>query len=223
MTASNGTKVYGDAAPEITPTYTGLVNDDVAPATAPTCSTTATAASSVATYPSSCSGAADPSYTFSYTNGSVTVTKAPLTVTAESRTLTYGFTPTTPTIARIYTGLVNGDTAPTPTQPTCSSVARGSGNTNSNVGVYASTCSGGNSTNYTFTFVRRHGDDHTEGGSDHCVVSDDHLRQRGPGDHADLLGSGQQQDRRDHAADLLHRGVDRRPRRHLRHDLFGRR
>ena len=153
VTASNGTKVYGDAAPEITPTYAGLVNDDTGPVTAPICSTTATTASPVATYPSSCSGAADPSYTFTYTNGSVTVTKAPLTVTAESRTLVYGFTPTTPTIARIYTGLVNGDTAPTPTQPTCSSVARGSGNTNSNVGVYPSTCSGGSSTNYTFTFV----------------------------------------------------------------------
>ena len=109
MKASNGTKVYGAAAPAITPTYTGLVNGDVAPATAPTCSTTATPASPVATYPSSCSGAADPSYTFTYTNGSVTVTKAPLTVTAESRTLNYGFTPSTPVIARLYTGLVNGE------------------------------------------------------------------------------------------------------------------
>jgi hypothetical protein len=153
ITASNGTKVYGDAPPEITPIYSGLVDGDEAPATPPTCTTTATSSVSVGTYPSSCSGAADPSYTFTYTNGSVTVTKAPLTVTAESRVLTYGFSPSTPTIARIYTGLVNGDTAPTPTQPTCSTPARGSGNTNSNVGVYPSTCSGGNATNYTFTFV----------------------------------------------------------------------
>ena len=58
-------------------------------------------------YASSCSGAADPNYSISYVAGSVTVTKAPLTITASSRSMTYGGT--VPTITASYAGFVNGD------------------------------------------------------------------------------------------------------------------
>jgi len=44
--------------------------------TAPACSTTATSASPVGSYPSSCSGAADPNYAISYVAGQVSVGQA---------------------------------------------------------------------------------------------------------------------------------------------------
>ena len=126
--------------------YSGLVNGDTAPATPPTCSTTATSSSPVGTYPTSCSGAADPNYTFSYVDGTVTVTPAAASVTASSadRRLRRSV----PAITPSYSGLVNGDTAPA-TAPTCSTTATSA----SPVGTYPTTCSGAADPNYTFTYV----------------------------------------------------------------------
>jgi hypothetical protein len=62
----------------ITPSYTGFVNGD-GPGSlhpAPACSTNATASSPAGTYPSDCTGAADPNYVISYAGGTVTVTPA---------------------------------------------------------------------------------------------------------------------------------------------------
>jgi FtsP/CotA-like multicopper oxidase with cupredoxin domain len=83
ITASSPSMIYGGPVPAITPIYTGLVNGNLAPATVPTCSTTATSASpaSPPTYPSTCSGAADPNYTISYVAGRVTVNKATTSTT----------------------------------------------------------------------------------------------------------------------------------------------
>ena len=49
----------------------------------------------------------DPNYTFTYSGGSVTVTPAPLTITASNAPMTYGGT--VPTITPAYSGFVNGD------------------------------------------------------------------------------------------------------------------
>ena len=56
---------YGGSTPTITASYSGFVNGDTAASltTPPTCSTAATSASPVGSYPSSCSGAVDPNYT----------------------------------------------------------------------------------------------------------------------------------------------------------------
>ena len=59
--------------PAITATYSGLVNGDTAPATPPTCSTDGDVVEPRRLLPSTCSGAADPNYTFTYVDGSVTV------------------------------------------------------------------------------------------------------------------------------------------------------
>jgi hypothetical protein len=78
VTASSASMTYGQAPPAITPLYTGFVNGD-GPGSlhpAPACSTDATASSPVGTYPSDCTGAADPSYVISYAGGTVTVTPA---------------------------------------------------------------------------------------------------------------------------------------------------
>jgi hypothetical protein len=82
--ADDKSKDYGAALPTLTVTYTGLVNGDTAPATSPTISTIATSSSPVGTYPIIASGASDPNYTISYTDGTLTVTKASTTVVLTS-------------------------------------------------------------------------------------------------------------------------------------------
>ena len=62
---------------------------------------------SAPTYPSSCSGAVDPNYTIGYVAGSVTVNKAPLTITASNVSMTYGGS--VPHVVAGYSGFVNGD------------------------------------------------------------------------------------------------------------------
>ena len=146
VTASSTSTTYGDPVPAITASYSGLVNGDLAPATPPTCSTTATAASPAASYASTCSGAVDPNYTFSYTPGTVIVGQAPLTVTASNAS--FGQGGTVPAITPGYGGFRNGDTA-VATAATCSTNATAA----SPVGTYTSTCSGAADANYSFSYV----------------------------------------------------------------------
>jgi hypothetical protein len=147
VTASSATITYGDAVPAITPSYSGFTGGQTVPAgNQATCTTTAQAGSPAGTYPTTCSGATDPGYNFAYVSGTVTIMKAPLTITASSGNMIYGGT--VPTITASYTGLVNGDTAPA-TLPTCSTTATST----SNVGSYPSTCSGAVDSNYAFTLV----------------------------------------------------------------------
>ena len=79
VTASSDSMTYGGSTPTITPSYSGFVNGDTAASltTPPTCSTAATSSSPVGSYPSSCSGAADPNYTFSYVERLGQVNPAP--------------------------------------------------------------------------------------------------------------------------------------------------
>ena len=131
------------------PSYSGLVNGDTAPATAPTCSTTATRPARSATYPSTCSGAADPNYTFSYVDGTITVTTGavPVTVTASSATITYG--DSVPADHR----------RPTPASPAARPTrrplrpARPTATSSSPAGTYPTTCSGAADPNYDFVYV----------------------------------------------------------------------
>jgi len=124
ITASSGDAAYGTSPPTITPSYSGFVNGDTAGSltTPPTCSTTATSASTVGSYPTSCSDAVDSNYTISYLNGTIQVSTATVEVTASSDSMTYGGT--APAITASYSGFVNGDTAGSlTTPPTCSTTA----------------------------------------------------------------------------------------------------
>ena len=76
----------------------------------------------------------------------IPVGKAALLITASSGSMTYGGT--VPTITPIYSGLVNGDTAPA-TPPVCSTKATSS----SGVGSYDSSCSGAADANYSISYV----------------------------------------------------------------------
>ncbi len=150
ITASSALDNYGDPVGAVTPAYLGFVAGDTPASltTLPTCSTTATSASPVGSYPTSCSGAVDPNYTFSYIDGSLQVGPAPLAVTASSASITYGGA--APVIQASYSGFVNGEDATSlTTAPTCTTAVTSV----SPVGTYDSSCSGAVDPNYTFSYV----------------------------------------------------------------------
>jgi subtilisin family serine protease len=139
--------VYGAAVPStFTPTYVGLVGGDTGPDTPATCTSPGHTGSPVGSYPITCSGAADPDYNIVYANGTLTITRAPLTVVAPSLTRVYGAS-VPATFAPTYSGLVNGDTGPA-TPATCTST----GHTGSPAGSYPITCSGAADPNYTIGY-----------------------------------------------------------------------
>jgi len=145
---------YGGTVPALTPTYTGFVaGDTVASLLSPAvCTTTVTSATVPGTYPVTCTGAADPNYTIAYTAGSITVTQAPLTVTAANATMVSG--QAVPTFTTTITGFVNGETQAT--VPVTGAVAcTTTATTSSPAGTYPITCTQGTLTaaNYSFTFV----------------------------------------------------------------------
>ena len=108
VVAANATRLYGDPDPAFTGTITGLKNGDNITATY---STTATAASVVGTYPIT-PALVDPTgklgnYTVTSTNGTLTVTPAPLSVAAANATRFYG--DPNPVFTGTITGLKNAD------------------------------------------------------------------------------------------------------------------
>jgi MBG domain-containing protein/glycine rich protein len=149
VNAPNPTRVYGADNPALTPTYTGFVaGDDETSLTVPaTCSTTATTASDVGTYPVTCAGAASPNYTISYSDGSLTVTAASLVVNAPNATRLYGAE--VPALTPTYAGFVAGDDETSLGSPaTCTTTAIAA----SDVGTYPVTCAGAASPNYTISY-----------------------------------------------------------------------
>ena len=150
--ASDGSQTYGDTTPPtITPSYSGFVNGD-GPSSltqAPTCSANVNNGTAVGTYSSTCSGGSSPNYTLQFDTGTVTVNRAPLTVTASDGSQTYGDA-TAPTITPVYSGFRNLDDASSLTSvPTCVANVTST----SVVGSYTSSCSGGAGANYTLHYV----------------------------------------------------------------------
>ncbi|MGM0945385.1 MAG: MBG domain-containing protein [Bacteroidota bacterium] len=146
ITADDKQKTYGEANPTLTFTYTGLVNGDTKVSEEPSISTTATASSNVGEYPIELEGGADQNYAITLVNGTLTIGKKDLTITAEDKQKTYG--EANPTLTFTYTGLVNGDTK-VATEPSISTIATAS----SNVGDYPITLTGGEDQNYAITLV----------------------------------------------------------------------
>ncbi len=131
ITANNATKVYGAAVPSLSASYSGFVNGDTVASliALATTITTVTASSSVGDYTSIASGASDPNYTIAYIDGTLTVTPAPLTVSATSKSMVYGSP--LPALTYAYTGLVNND----PSATFSGSLAT-TATSSSNVGAY---------------------------------------------------------------------------------------
>src|SRR5208337_4721503 len=150
ITADNQIKVYGAGLQALTASYTGFVNGDTAASLdiQPSLSTTATTASHTGVYGITVSGAADSDYAISYTSGTLTVSAATLTITADNQTKVYGAV--LPTLTASYSGFVNGDTAASlETQPTLSTIATATSDT----GTYAITASGAVDPDYTISYV----------------------------------------------------------------------
>src|SRR5207237_1275264 len=117
ITAANTNKVYGTALPGFRADYTGFVNGDTTSklTTQATLSTTATAASAVGNYAITGSGASASNDTIAFVNGTLTVTVAPLTITANNTNKIYGAA--VPVLTAGYSGFVNGDTIASLTTP----------------------------------------------------------------------------------------------------------
>jgi hypothetical protein len=150
ITASSATVTYGSAVPAVTPSFAGFVNGDTSAilTAQPVCSTSATATSNVGTYPSNCSSAAATNYTISYVPGTITIGASPLTITASNGAMTYGGV--VPAITPSFAGFVNGQNSSVLTaQPVCSTTATAT----SNVGTYASSCSGAAAANYVIGYA----------------------------------------------------------------------
>ncbi len=156
IAADNKTMIYGGAVPTLSDTFTGLVNGDT-PATfddspnGPPTLTTSPATSHTGQYAISVGGAVDPNYTISYLNGMLTINPAPLTISADNKTMVQDTS--LPTLTATYTGLVNGDTPATfnanPNDPPSLKTVPA----NSPPGNYAITIGGAADADYTIAFV----------------------------------------------------------------------
>jgi hypothetical protein len=119
VTADSKSRAYGAANPALTYTITGYQNGENATTAnvtgTPTLSTTAAANSSVAgsPYTISCGVGtlAASNYSFTAANGQLTVTRAPLTVTADAKSRAYGAA--NPALTYTITGYQNGENATT--------------------------------------------------------------------------------------------------------------
>lgn len=96
VTVDNASRVYGQNNPAaFSIRYNGFVNGETESVltTAATATTAATNASPAGSYVITVSGAAAANYTFTYTNGVLTVGRATLQVTADNKNKTYGPAP----------------------------------------------------------------------------------------------------------------------------------
>ncbi|HEX5557035.1 MAG TPA: MBG domain-containing protein [Gaiellales bacterium] len=113
VTAQSPSRPYGDANPALNAALSGFVNGDTAASMvsgSASCSTVATTISSVGTYAVTCAAGtlASANYRFGpFVPGVLTVTEAPLTVTADDQTKVYG--DDNPALTGTVVGARNGD------------------------------------------------------------------------------------------------------------------
>ena len=112
IAANNAARVYGDANPAFSATYTGFQNGETAAALtgALALSTPAVATSGVGNYAIVPSGQSSTNYTVTYVNGKLGVTPAPLGIVANDGSKTYGSTVSFSGTEFSSTGLKNGET-----------------------------------------------------------------------------------------------------------------
>jgi len=152
VTANDATNVYGQPNPAFTASYSGFVlgQDPSVLGGTLSFSTPATAASHVQAggYAITPSGLTSTNYAITFVNGTLAITPAPLTITADNKSMVYGAP--LPALTASYSGFVNGDTSANLTTPvTLSTEATSS----SPVGTYAIQVSGATSADYQITFL----------------------------------------------------------------------
>ena len=119
VTANDATKVYGQANPAFAASYCGFVlgQDPSVLGGTLSFSTSATAASHVQAggYPVTPGGLTSTNYAISFVAGTLTITPAPLSITADNKNTVYGAP--LPALTASYSGFVNGDTPASLTTP----------------------------------------------------------------------------------------------------------
>ena len=144
ITAKSYTRVYGEANPTFEYTSSGAALTGT-----PQISCEATATSSVGTYDIIVSQGSVSNYNVTYVKGTLTITKAPLTVTAKSYTVKQG--EAMPTFEATYSGFKNNETSNVLSkQPTFSCSATPT----SAPGAYDINVSGATATNYDISYVK---------------------------------------------------------------------
>jgi hypothetical protein len=149
-TANNQSKTYGFANPALTLTYSGFLGSDNSSVidAAPTISTSAVQCTSAGSYTISLSSGSDNNYAIGLVNGTLTISKTPLSVKADPKTKAYGSP--NPLLTFTYLAFACSDNAGViDTPPTITTTAT----TNSSPGVYPITLSGGSDNNYSFTLA----------------------------------------------------------------------
>src|SRR6202165_3200972 len=104
VTADAQSRFYGAANPALTYLSSGLLNGDTLSGSL---FTTATTTSTVGAYGITQGTLANSNYAISYTGANLSVTAAPLTVTADAQSRLYGAA--NPALTYVSSGLVNGD------------------------------------------------------------------------------------------------------------------
>jgi len=149
ITAQNQSKLYGAAMPTLTAAYSGFVNGDSPSSldTAVSLNTSAAPGSPVGAYAINATSASDGNYDITHVSGTLSVTPAALTVSADNKIKTYGAA--IPALTASYSGLVNSDTPASLDLPASLTTTATSG---SGVGSYPVTASGAADANYTISF-----------------------------------------------------------------------
>ncbi len=143
ITANNLTMTYGDNVPTLTYKSEGAELNGT-----PSLTTTATKTSLVGTYPITVTKGTVTNEQVTYVAGTLTITKAPLTVGVKNETITEG--DAIPAFTLTYSGFKNSDTEETAftTKP----VAKTTATQSSPAGTYPITVSGGEAQNYALTY-----------------------------------------------------------------------
>ena len=146
VSADNKNRIYGDANPEFTLSYTGLKNNETVPEweKQPVIETTADVKSSVGTYPISIKDAVAANYNLSIVNGTLTVSKASIQVKPNDATRKYG--EDNPKFNLSYNGLRNNENVP---EWTIAPVITTNATKASSVGEYAIEVTSAEARNYT--------------------------------------------------------------------------
>ena len=150
---ANTTKVYGDANPEFNITYSGFRDGDseVGFSVPASISTIVDNSSKVGKYDIVASGAVSDKYEISYIPGTLTITKAPLSISAGNYTKKQG--DAMPVFKASYAGFKNGENESVLTkQPVFSCEA----NEASAPAEYAVTISGADAENYEISYEQGH-------------------------------------------------------------------
>ena len=145
ITADDATKTYGDPDPDLTASFKGLRNGDTRAAISGLVLSGPPAGSGAGSYDIVASGASDPHYDISYVAGTLTVGKAPLTITPDDETRVYGGAK--PAYSAGFDGLVNGDTADDMTGLRIEGAAKAA-----DVGSYDIVASSADNPNYDYTY-----------------------------------------------------------------------